>query len=134
MVCVHCGHNTAVTNSRHLKRSNQIWRRRQCLTCKSIVSTTEQALYSKIWVVRGLSGALKPFSRDKLLLSIYASCQHRKNAIADASALTDTVISKLPSLAEKGVLQPQNIAQVVQVALNRFDGAASTHYQAFHQS
>jgi hypothetical protein len=32
------------------------------------------------------------------------------------------------------VVSTHNIAQVAQVALNRFDKAASTHYQAFHKN
>jgi transcriptional regulator NrdR family protein len=121
-----------VTNSRHQKRSNTIWRRRQCLRCKSVFSTREMADYAIVWRVRGVTGHLEPFSRDKLLLSLFVSCQHRKTALADAAGLVDTVIAKLASYAHDGVVRNKDIIQVAQVALNRFDKAASVHYAAFH--
>jgi transcriptional repressor NrdR len=134
MVCIHCHGDTQVTNSRPQKRNNQIWRRRQCLRCKSIFSTHESADFPSIWRVRGVTGSLEPFSRDKLLVSLFVSLQHRKTALKDAGALADTVISKLSDHVTDAVISGQAIAQVAQVALNRFDKAASTHYGAFHSS
>lgn len=132
MVCLQCGHKTQVINSRPRRRVNQVWRRRQCLSCAAIFSTTEVADYGALWAVRQPSGALKPFDRDKLLLSLHRSCQHRSTALADAAGLTDTIIAKLRARAVAGQLDTRQIAQTAQVALNRFDTAASVHYQAFH--
>lgn len=132
MVCVHCRSDTQVINSRLQKKANQVWRRRKCGTCGAIFSSREVAQYELVWLVRS-NKALQPFNRDKLLLSIYASCQHRPSALSDASALTETVINKLLFNATAGVLEAAAIAQTVQVALNRFDKAASVHYQAFHR-
>ena len=132
MVCVHCRSDTQVINSRLQKKANQVWRRRKCGTCGAIFSSREVAQYELVWLVRSHK-ALQPFNRDKLLLSIYASCQHRPSALSDASALTETVINKLLFNATDGVLEAPAIAQTVQVALNRFDKAASVHYQAFHR-
>jgi len=133
MVCIHCGEKTHVINSRGQKRHNQIWRRRACFACKAVFTTTEVALYEAAWVVFSSLGALQPFNRDKLFLSIYESCKHRKTALRDASALTDTVVKRLSPAVQSGRLESRTIAQHVQVALNRFDTAASVHYQAFHQ-
>ena len=69
MVCLQCGSETKVVNSRLQKRSNQVWRRRQCSSCQSIFTTQETADYSSIWLVKHSSGKLVPFSRDKLFLS-----------------------------------------------------------------
>lgn len=133
MVCIQCGGETAVSNSRHQKRLNQVWRRRLCKTCGAVFTTEESASYSGSWAVLSPSGALLPFSRDKLLLSLHRSLQHRKSAVTDASALADTVIKKLSSVIKDGRLESQQITHAVQVALNRFDKAASVHYAAFHQ-
>jgi transcriptional repressor NrdR len=131
MVCIHCGQKTQVTNSRPQHRTNQVWRRRACLSCKAIFSTLEAADYGAAWLVRS-SGGLTPFNRDKLFLSLYHSCQHRPAAISDATALTDTVISKILAQAHDGVIGAPVIAATVAAALNRFDKPASVHYQAFH--
>ena len=134
MVCIHCGEKTHVINSRAQKRHNQIWRRRQCFACGAVFTTSEAAKYEAAWTVHRPGGHLEPFSRDKLLLSLYASCKHRKTALNDASALVDTVIKKLSDQVRAGRVDAQAIAQTAQVALNRFDKAASVHYQAYHQA
>ena len=133
MVCVQCGQKTQIINSRAQLRVNQVWRRRKCLKCGTIFSTHEAADYSAIWAVKNAKGQLSPFSRDKLFLSLLRSCQHRASAIADAAALTETVIQKLLAQAKDGSIASRQIVQTTQVALNRFDKAASVHYAAFHK-
>ncbi len=133
MVCIYCGDKTHVTNSRPQRRSNQVWRRRQCISCKAIFSTQEAANYMAAWSVRAVSDILEPFNRDKLFLSLYKSCQHRQSAVADARALTDTITSKLLPQVRNGSLGDKTITQTALVALSRFDKAAATHYQAFHK-
>jgi transcriptional regulator NrdR family protein len=132
MVCIVCGGKTQVVNSRHQKRSNQVWRRRQCLNCGLVFTSEEKIDYNGAWRVSSRQGQLRPFERDKLFLSLYKSCGHRQTALTDAAGLTDTVIKKLGPEARGGVISRDAIVRTVQVALNRFDKAASTHYQAFH--
>lgn len=132
MVCINCGSETQVVNSRHQKRNNQVWRRRKCIHCGTIFSSTEQASYSGSWRVLGNNGRLHPFSRDKLFISLYDSLQHRRSAIHDADSLATTVISKLSPLVKDGVIKSSDIVTVTQVALNRFDSVGSVHYGAFN--
>ena len=134
MVCISCQQKTRVINSRPQRRSNQQWRRRQCTICKSIFSTVETADYSAVWSVKRASEPLSPFNRDKLLLSIYKSLEHRDKSLEDAAGLADTIINKLVSLSANGILTQKQISQTVLVALNRFDKAASVHYQANHST
>lgn len=134
MVCVQCGSKTSVENSRHQIRTNRVWRRRQCQKCGTVFTTEEQIDYSGIWRVRPPKGPLRPFERDKLFVSLLRSCQHRKTAISDAVALTDTVINKLLTHIEDGVIESGHIIEVAQVALSRFDNAAGVHYAAYHRS
>lgn len=133
MVCVYCGSSTSVNNSRAQKRSNQVWRRRQCQACGAIFSTNEQArLESLLTVQNAASGQHRPFTRDKLFLSVHKSCEHRSNAITDAQALTSTIISSLLKKAHGGGLCNQDIISAVIGVLERFDQAAAVHYKAFH--
>ncbi len=134
MVCVQCGGRTSVENSRPQKRSNQVWRRRQCQSCYTVFTTEESINYSGSWRVKYPNGSLQPFVRDKLLLSLHRSCRHRKTALADAQGLTDTIIKKILTQTSDGIINSQSIIQITQVALNRFDKAASVHYAAFHRS
>lgn len=74
----------------------------------------------------------QPFSRDNLFLSIYDSLKHRKTALGDATALTDTTWTKLVPVFVEGSIERQDIVDIVSSTLERFDHAAATHYQAFH--
>lgn len=96
-------------------------------------TSEESAQYGLAWQVRDHTGRLEPFSRLKLCLSLLRSCKHRGSALSDAEALTETVIAKLPAHIQDGTLNARDIVRVAQVALNRFDKAASVHYQAFHR-
>jgi transcriptional regulator NrdR family protein len=133
MVCVQCGGQTQVINSRHQKRANQVWRRRRCRDCGAVFTSEESPAYGASWAVQSSSGALRAFSRDTLLLSLHRSLQHRQTALEDAGGLADTVIKKLAGAVTDGVIESRTIVSSVQVALSRFDQAASTHYAAFHK-
>ena len=133
MVCINCGEKTHVTNSRASRKESSIWRRRECFSCGMLFTTTETPEYHGSWVVQSRDGALQPFSPDHLFLSLYKSCEHRQTALHDARALADTITRKLGSEVQHGILTVQTIIQTAQVALNRFDKAASVHYAAFHQ-
>lgn len=134
MVCIHCHSKTQVTNSRLQKKANKTWRRRRCVSCNTVFTTLERPLYEQNWVVITPEGSSEPFSRDKLMISLYRSLKHREKALEDAASLTETIIQKLIDHAESGQLHARLVSNTCQVALNRFDKVASTHYQAFHTS
>ena len=133
MVCVHCGHDTQVINSRLQKRSNRVWRRRRCNNCSAAFTTLESADYGAVWAVKGKNGHISPFSRDKLFLSLYHSCRHRSEALGEASNLADTVIRKLSAVVHDGSIAATDIYQLVQTALDHFDMAAGVYYAAYHR-
>lgn len=131
MVCIYCGSETSVINSRPQKRQNHIWRRRQCASCAAVFTTSEAPDFLKsLSVVRGNN--LQPFSRDKLFLSVNDSLRHRKSATSDASALTDTVISRLYPVIASGSVDSAEITKFAHAVLRNFDSAAATYYAAYH--
>lgn len=131
MVCIYCGSETRVTNSRHQRRANQVWRRRMCTKCHAIFSTTECIdLYKTILLRRKTQ--LEPFSREKLLVSIYESLRHRKDALADATAICGTILGYLPPLIVDAIIDRDDLVAITTETLQRFDSAAATHYAAFH--
>ena len=131
MVCIHCSGDTQIINSRLQKRLNSVWRRRRCRVCTSTFTTRETADLEAAWRVRIKIGSLMPFSRDKLMLSLYTSLQHRPSAIGDAGGLSDTIIAKLAASTPNGLLTVEDIAETAAAVLQRFDSPASVHYQAF---
>lgn len=135
MKCIYCSADTKVTNSRLQKRKNNTWRRRQCTSCESVFTSIESPdLESSIMVLHQIDDkeALEPFSRDKLLLSIHDSLRHRKTALDDATALTDTIISQALPLVSEALINASQLAKISHKILKRFDHVAATHYLAFH--
>lgn len=132
MVCTYCSADTQVVNSRAQKKSNSVWRRRKCVHCGALFSTNERIDYEKTWVVQYKDGALEPFLRDKLFISIHKSVQHRPTALQDAIGLTDTVIGLAGKEIKNGSLTANNLANITLKVLKRFDQPAAISYRAFH--
>ena len=53
--------------------------------------------------------------------------------IADATALTDTILSHLPAISDQSVVDRAALKTVVVTVLERFDTVAAVHYAAFHK-
>jgi transcriptional regulator NrdR family protein len=136
MVCIYCGKDTEVYNSRVKSRNPSIWRRRRCLECVAQFTTIELPDYGTSLVVEGLSGKLSPFNRDKLFLSFYKALEYRQDALKSATELTSTVIGRLLTnkKATDGLLNKNDVALESYRALKRFDALSAHTYKAYHQS
>ena len=128
---MYCGSKTKVTNSRARLKGLETWRRRACINCGAIYTTSEGIEEDKSIMVEH-QGHLEPFLRDRLLISVYESLRHRKTAIEDASALTDTIMTRLRPYFTHGKVTTTDIQTTTAAVLNNFDAAAGVHYTAFH--
>ncbi len=131
MVCIYCSGPTQVVNSRKNVRVNATWRRRACRKCKAVFTTYEAVDYSNSFSVRHNGASLTPFSRDKLFVSIYESCRHRSNPLADATALTATILTKLLQQSTEGMITVDDIRHATVQTLRNFDHVAETYYTAY---
>lgn len=131
MNCPYCHNPTKVTNSRSRSNNSQIWRRRRCKNCQSIWTTHEQLDPSTSHKIKSKNNSLQPFSRDKLFLSINDSLNHRKTAIDDATALTDTVLQQVLTL-KSAIIQITEILTITHHVLANFDPTAAAVYKAKH--
>ncbi len=132
MVCIYCAGLTSVGNSRQQKRSNSVWRRRRCDSCKAVFTTLEQADLSTVLRIKRSDTVLEPFIRDILFVSIFDSCKHRLRALEDAIELTTTCIAAIIAVSDNGVLTRSAIVDEVVTVLQRFDKSAATMYRAYH--
>ena len=133
MVCVYCGGKTKVTNSRHQRRSNQVWRRRQCKACVAVFTSHEALeLPSAIYVL--YEGSTQPFLPDRLYTDVLLALSDRKNCYIEARELTDTITQKLLQTDTKPYLQPKQISQVASEVIKRFNRGAWLRYIAEHES
>jgi transcriptional regulator NrdR family protein len=133
MVCIYCGAGTSVTNSRPQKRSNQVWRRRRCEGCGAVLTSLEAYELASGIHVRSKGGKTSVFDRDRLFVSIYESLGHREAPVADATALTETIIAKLCSPTTAALLETTKIAAAAADTLRSFDHAAAVYYTAHHK-
>jgi transcriptional regulator NrdR family protein len=134
MVCIYCSGKTGVINSRSKSRINQVWRRRKCLACGAIFTTREITDFELSLTVISSDGQIRPFSRNKLFLSLHKSLAHRTSAVDDANNLVDTLIMKLNTQLQNGSLDRNTILYLSHVTLSRFDTQAAMHYQSFHKT
>jgi transcriptional repressor NrdR len=133
MVCIYCGSPTKVTNSRPQKRLLQVWRRRACTQCGALFTTNEIVDLTTSLSVRLSGGRPRPFSRDKLFVSILRSVGHRDEPLDDANGLTATIISKIIQSTTEAFVEPSQIIAIALDTLQRFDAAAAIQYKAYHR-
>ena len=136
MVCLYCRSKTQVTNSRPQKRSNAIWRRRQCVGCRALFTSVEQIDVSASLRVKRPEG-LEPYNKEKLMFSLHESLKHLEGASEAAKELTETitllVAQNNTQNAGTAVVPVKEIVSSANTVLLRFDNVAGLHYQASHK-
>lgn len=133
MVCLYCGGDTAVSNSRTASGRYGVWRRRRCKACSAVFTTNEHIqLHSALRVVK--NGSLVPFSQEKLFMSIYESLQASEESIEKARDLQYSVIIKLLKKRGGPTIKSEFIAEVTARTLKRFNRLAYIKYTANHSS
>lgn len=131
MFCVFCKKETRVVNSRSSKKTASTWRRRECLDCSGVFSTRELPDLSLSIRVKTEENKTKPFSDDKLFLSIANALSHKKDHLGPSRELTDTVIAKLLPFKNSTISRSEIIATTYEV-IRRFDTAAAVYYKSHH--
>ncbi len=129
MVCPFCDQTrTSVVNSRHTRRSNQVWRRRRCASCGRTFTTREAPQLSFLRVNKR-EGQKEEYSRSKLLVSLLRSSDHIDEADV-AFALADTIeVRLLRSIdAETDEIDSKFISETVLDVLKKYDLKAFIKY------
>ncbi|MFI5275574.1 MAG: hypothetical protein ACHQT5_01990 [Candidatus Saccharimonadales bacterium] len=121
-----------MTNSRLQKQSNHVWRRRQCLSCGAVFTSIESVDYPKSFALEMPNKALRPFVKERLLLSIIKCCEHRKNSLDDAIALTNTTTAKVMHSGTQSVITAHELTKIVHNTLSKFDTVSAMQYAALH--
>jgi transcriptional repressor NrdR len=133
MVCIYCGKETKVINSRWQKRNNQVWRRRQCLACQSVFTTHEQIELESVLSVER-DGQTQAFMPDLLLNQLLMALKDRKDVYMTSREVMSIVVRELLSLPQKPLFKPADISKATAEVLKRFDKQAYLRYLADHPS
>ncbi len=131
MNCPKCDSQSKVTNSRHQKRSNGVWRRRECKKCQFIWTTEERIQSTTVFSV-DRDGQILEFASETLMMSLYEALRHKNTALSDAKHLSNTVITKLLQLNTE-IVSTKTIKDTVQGVLKNYDKLAADLYKATHK-
>jgi transcriptional repressor NrdR len=130
MNCPYCASNSKVTNSRPQKKSNSVWRRRECIRCHAVWTTEEHFRADSVFKV-STDELLLDFAPEKLTGSLYSALRHRKTAGSDAKHLSRTVMNSLQDF-QRPVIPKQVITDTVIGVLKNYDKLAADLYKATH--
>ena len=98
--CPFCRHDgSRVVDSRTAEDGTSIRRRRECQQCGRRFTTLETASLS----VRKRSGAVEPFSRDKVMVGVRRACQGRPVSDDDLALLAHKVAESIRATGQAPV-------------------------------
>lgn len=133
MVCLYCGENTQVTNSREQKRLGRVWRRRACKSCDAVFTTVESPdLTLSLQVHHNNTPQTQPFRRDRLFVSLLQALGHRSDALEAAGSLVDTTTARLLETHPGACIEASALRDAAHNTLSLFDEAAAHTYAAYH--
>ncbi|GAA4197386.1 transcriptional regulator NrdR [Microbacterium oryzae] len=130
MHCPFCRHgDSRVIDSRTSDDGLSIRRRRQCPQCGGRFSTVETASLNVI----KRSGAVEPFSREKVVLGVRKACQGRPVTDADLAILAQKVEE---SLRQTGLSQidANDIGLAILGPLRELDEVAYLRFASVYQA
>ena len=133
MVCIYCGKDTEVINSRPQRRSNQVWRRRQCKACGTVFTTHEAIDLSNALMVDS-RGSRGPFQSDKLFSDLLSALQDREDRYLAAREATNTVINRLLKESDAPLFSTSQISSEAGAVLSKLDRRAWLRFVAEHPS
>ncbi len=121
-------------NSRPGKGGDEVWRRRECLTCHEIFTTSEQFSYDSIFVVkRNLTR--KRFVYEKLFASILVAVGAGKGRdqgddAMKAKRITKVIISRLFLIKSK-YISTKDIMHATHTVLEQEDAFFALRYAMY---
>lgn len=134
MKCIHCNYkDTQVKNSRPVKGSVAIWRRRYCAVCDRTFTTTETAFADNLFVIKS-SKRRQRFVYEKLFASVFYALTTKKYPDSGDAAILSKSIAR--SVIDEVVVSDnfnKNIStsiliEIVYKKLKAIDQAYADHY------
>lgn len=129
MRCPFCSSATKVYNSRSSHSSTQTWRRRKCLTCNRPFTTREKVDFNGTVTVLS-HNEKKPYSRERLILSLVSASKNLDLPSEMLSELTDSIELTLNSqhFFESESQEAGMITTVAITVLSRYDKNLAIQY------
>jgi transcriptional repressor NrdR len=133
MYCPFCNANdTKVTDSRLLRDTNQVRRRRECLICKERFTTYETAELSLPCVIKR-DGRRDAFSEDKLRAGILRALRKRPIALEHIDKIVSDIMHQARASGEREI-SSQYVGAWVMNALRKVDQVAYVRFASVYRS
>lgn len=126
MVCPYCRTKTQVVNSRAQARRYQVWRRRRCPNCQTIVTSYERLSPESVVAVDLAGGRVIPLTEVLVSGPIYAALGSISEA-GSAEALAQTCLMKIFNLGRAQVSQKE-LEEIIYQTLKPYNPKAALRY------
>lgn len=132
MKCPTCGEiDTRVIDSRAVKDSTEIRRRRQCDQCAHRFTTYERA-ERHLPVVAKKDGRREPWNRDKIMHGLVKACEKRPISIESIETLADTICAEASAMGEPEIAS-RLIGERIMVRLHDLDEVAYVRFASVYR-
>ncbi len=133
MRCIYCAHKTTeVVNSREGKKGSTTWRRRMCLGCNRVFTTTESGRADNLFVIKS-NNRRQRFLYEKLfasIFSVFSTLKHRDNGdnALVSKQISEKVIQSILSTTVGKDVKTKTIIALVFKELKKVTPSLSSHY------
>ncbi len=132
MKCPFCGHSEDKVLDTRVQKDGGIRRRRECLLCKSRYSTQETVMLSYPFIIKK-DGRREPYSKEKLIRGMQASCQKRPVSLAQIESAVERISSWLVTRGE-GEVASKVIGRRVMAELKQLDDVAYVRFASVYRT
>ena len=132
MRCPFCGHSEDKVLDTRVQKDGGIRRRRECLSCKARYSTQETVMLSYPFIIKK-DGRREPFSKEKLLHGMQASCQKRPVSLSQLELAVDRIGGWLMTRGDSEVAS-KLIGRRVMAELKMLDDVAYVRFASVYRT
>ncbi len=132
MKCPFCGHSEDKVLDTRVQKDGGIRRRRECLSCKSRYSTLETVMLNYPFVIKK-DGRREPFSKEKILRGLQASCQKRPVSLNQLEAAVEKIASWVITRGE-GEIASRVIGRRLMAELKQLDDVAYIRFASVYRT
>lgn len=132
MKCPFCSHSEDKVLDTRVQKDGVIRRRRECLSCKSRYSTQETVMLSYPFIIKK-DGRREPYSKEKLIRGMQASCQKRPVSLSQIEAAVERISAWLITRGE-GEVASKIIGRRVMAELKQLDDVAYVRFASVYRT
>jgi len=132
MKCPFCGHSDDRVLDTRVQRDGSIRRRRECLECKARFSTVETIQLAFPYIIKK-DGRREPFSKEKILKGLQASCSKRPVSLAQLEQIVERIAAWIVNRGDNEI-SSRLIGKKVMAELKQLDDVAYIRFASVYRT